>query len=523
MKVIETVPELLRVAARRWGTKTALLSMDEPPTSFAKLDEWADRHARALIADGMGGGERIGIWAPNMWEWVAAAVGSQRAGGTIVPLNLRLRVAEVTDILERAGVTRLVCIGEHRGETYPPLLRGQALPGLKRVIVLRSGSFGLSGREIAWEDFLAAGNAVTSEQLAERERSVTGDTISDILFTSGTTGRPKGAVFKHSSTVRSGHGMVNFARVTERDCLCPLGPFAHFAGYKGGWVNGLVTGASVCWSEAHDSQSLMNAIETMKITVMPAPPVIWQDILDDPGRRDRDLSSLRFIATGSTTIPPELVRRLIAELNVGQVGTGYGMTESGGMTNFARPDDPVVRVAETAGRPAPDAEVRIVDPDGRECELGRDGEILVRTKRALSEYLDDPEATRAALDPDGWLHTGDVGHIDAQGYLTVTDRLKDMYITNGNNVYPAELEKLMGTIPGIANCAVIGVPDERKGEVGHAFLIRMQGAAVSERDVIAWCRENIAAYKVPAGVSFVEDFPRNSQGKVLKEELRARL
>lgn len=521
--LIDTVPGLMRAAARRWGDKTALKSMEEPATSFATLDAQADRFAKALIADGMQAGERIGIWAPNMWEWVAAAVGSQRAGGTIVPLNLSLGVAEVTDILERARVTRLVCIGQHRGKAHPPTLRGQDLPELVRIAVIRPGDASLADREMAWDNFLALGEGVSPEQLATREEVVTGDTISDILVTSGTTGKPKGAVFKHSSTVRSGHGMVNFARVTEKDCLCPLGTFAHFAGYKGGWVNGLVTGATVCWLDAHDSESVITAIETMGITVMPAPPVIWQDVLDFPDRANRDLSSLRFIATGSTTIPPELVRRLIAELEVEQVGTGYGMTESGGMTNFARPDDTVERVAETAGRPAPDAEVRIVDPNGYKCAPGENGEILVRTKRALCEYLDDPEATRAALEPDGWLHTGDVGHVDEQGYLTVTDRLKDMYITNGYNVYPAELEKLMGTIPGIALCAVIGVPDERKGEVGHAFLTRSPGSDVSEADVITWCRGNIAGYKIPATVSFLDEFPRNAQGKVLKDALRARL
>jgi acyl-CoA synthetase (AMP-forming)/AMP-acid ligase II len=521
--MIDTVPALLRDAARKWGGKTALKSMREPATSFATLDEQADRFARALIADGAEPGERLGIWAPNSWEWVVAAAGAQRIGGTIVPLNLLLRGVEVTDILAGAKVTRLVSIGEHRGQACPPLLRGQQLPDLKRVIVIRPGNLALAGIETAWDDFLALGECIGGEQVANRERAVTGETISDIMFTSGTTGRPKGAVFRHASTVRSAYGMINFARISEDDCSCPLGPFAHFAGYKAGWVNGFVTGATVCWNEAHDSESLITAIEDLKISVMPAPPIIWQSILDHPGRRERNLASLRFIATGSTTIPPELVRRLVAELNVEQVGVGYGLTESGGMTNFTRRDDPVERVVTTAGRGAPDAEVRIVDRAGRAAAPGEDGEILVRTERALRSYLDDPEATRAALEADGWLHTGDIGHLDAQGYLTVTDRLKDMYITNGYNVYPAELEKLMGAIPGIAQCAVVGVADARKGEVGHAFLVPAQDCALSEAEVIAWCRENIAGYKVPGSVSFVDAFPRNSQGKVLKQELKGLL
>jgi acyl-CoA synthetase (AMP-forming)/AMP-acid ligase II len=519
----ETIPQLLRNAAMRWGEKCALVAMDEPPASFAMLDAEADRFARALIADGMQFGERLGIWAPNMWEWVAAAVGAQRAGGTVVPLNMRLRMAEVADIVERARVTRLVCIGQYRGEDYLAMLRGKGFPGVSRAIVLRPGEVRPSNPEIGWGRFLDLGAKVSADMLAEREAQVTGETVSDILFTSGTTGRPKGAMFTHASSVRSGHGMVNFARVTEADCLCPLGPFAHFAGYKGGWVNGLVTGATVCWSEAHDADSLISAIETLRISVMPAPPVVWQDILDHPDRAQRDLSSLRFVATGSTVIPPALVRRLIDELGVEQVGTGYGLTESGGMTNFARRDDPVANVCETAGRPAPDAEVQIVAADGGPCAPGIAGEILVRTPRALCGYLDDPEATRAVLDDEGWLHTGDIGHVDADGYLTVTDRLKDMFITNGYNVYPAELEKLMSAIPGVAQCAVLGVSDPRKGEVGHAFVVRVNGSAVTEDEVIGWCRANIAGYKVPAGVTFLDAFPRNSQGKVLKQDLRGLL
>jgi len=518
-----TIPELLREAARKWGERTALKQEAGDWASFAWLDGEADRFARALIADGMAAGERVGLWAPNSREWVAAAVGAQRVGGTLVPLGTRLRIAEAGDMLARAGVTRIVSAGTVREVDYPAMLRAADLPGLRRVIVLAPPCAPPSGSEIAWEQFLALGDGLDEARLREREACVTGGTISDILFTSGTTGRPKGAMFTHASSVQSGHGMVNFARVGEGDCLCPLGTFAHFGGYKGGWVNGLVTGAAVTWAEAHDPASILDTIERMGVSVMPAPPVVWQDLLDHPNRADWDISRLRFIATGSAKIPPLLVTRLVSELGVEQVGTGYGLTESGGMTNFSRPGDPPENVAYTAGRPAPDAEVRIAAPDGSDCAPGETGEILVRTRRMLREYLDDPAATRAAIDPDGWLHTGDVGHVDTDGFLTVTDRLKDMYITNGFNVYPAELEVLMSAIPGVSHCAVVGVDDARRGEAGHAFLIRSDASAITEAEVIAWCRDNFASYKVPAGVTFVDALPRNAQGKVLKQELKALL
>jgi acyl-CoA synthetase (AMP-forming)/AMP-acid ligase II len=521
--VSDTVPELLRAAARRWGPKDALKSMHEAPIGFAELDRQADRVARAVIADGMALGERLALWAPNSWEWVAAAVGAQRAGAAIVPLNIRLRAAKLDDILQRAQVTRLVTIGEVKGTWYPGMVAALDLPTLRRVIVLRAGNTALHGREIAWDAFLALGEGISDEVLHQREREVTGDHVADILFTSGTTGRPKGAVFRHRSTVRSAGNMINFARVDDRDCMCPLGPFSHLAGYKAGWVNGLLTGATTCWLDAHDPVSVLDAVARMGITVMPAPPVVWQDVLDHPARSDWDLSSLRFIATGSTTIPPQLVTRLIAELQVEQVGTGYGLTESGGLVAFSRRTDPAQRVAHTAGRMAPDAKIRIVDAEGRQVAAGETGEIAVRTERMLREYLDDPAATHAAIDADGWLRTGDVGTIDSEGYLRVTDRLKDMYITNGFNVYPAEIEKLLSAMPGVSQCAVVGVPDPRKGEVGHAFLVCSRNARLDATQIVEWSRANMASYKVPAGVSFLPDLPRNLQGKVLKQELRALL
>lgn len=520
---MDTVPALLRSAARRWGDKTALMSAKEAPASFAKLDRFADRFAAASVADGMLAGERVALWAPNRWEWVAAAVGIQRAGGVLVPIGGRLRAVEVDDILRRGDVERIVLAQHSRGLSLAQMLTCVDLPEMRRVVVLPPDAAPNAGAVMGWNAFLALADQADLALLRAREAAIHGDTCSDILFTSGTTGRPKGAVFRHRSTVLSGHGMINFARVGEADCLCPLGPFAHFAGYKAGWVNGLITGATVCWVDDYSSESLLNAIAGMKITVMPAPPVVWSDILNHPHRQDWDLSNLRFIATGSTVIPPALVRSLMAELNVEQVGTGYGLTESGGNTNFSRRDDAVEDVVNTAGRPAPDAEVRIVDREGRQLEPGEPGEIAVRSERTMREYLDDAEATAAALTDDGWLHTGDIGMIDSRGYLRVTDRLKDMYITNGFNVYPAEVERLLSSVPGIAECALVGQPHPRKGEVGHAFIVRAPGSDLGVEAVLAWCRDNVAGYKVPSEVSFVETLPRNAQGKVLKTELKAKL
>jgi acyl-CoA synthetase (AMP-forming)/AMP-acid ligase II len=516
-----TIPALLRDAAQLHGEKAALSSTVDGPTSFARLDAEADRVARALIADGMDHGERIAIWAPNMWEWVAAATGIQRAGGTIVPLNTRLRGGEVADIVRRAGITRIVSIGDFLGRHYPDMLRPETMPDLRQIIVLRADPRKLAGIEEDWDAFLARGDALPEAALRAREAAVTPETIADIMFTSGTTGLPKGAIFDHRRSLGGGRAWTGISGMGADDRYCCFGPFSHNASYKAGWVAGLMTGATVYWPEAYDSETILSLIADNRISVMPAPPTVWQEVLDDTHRADWDISSLRFLSTGATVVPIALIRRLAAETDIEHITTGYGMTECSGSATHTLPGDGMERVAFTVGTAIPGTEIRIVDSSGRPLAAGMPGEVLIRDDKLLIEYLDNPEATRATLDADGWLHSGDVGALDAEGYLKLTDRLKDMYIVGGFNVYPAEIEKQMGGLPGLGQCAIIGVPDARLGEVGHAFVVRTAGSSLTAAEVIAWSKANLANYKVPRGVTFLDALPMNSTGKVVKFALKA--
>ena len=510
----ETIPAALREAAQRFGEKPALLTPHVAPMGFAELCNLASAFAKALLADGMAGGDRLALWAPNQAEWIAAAVGAQRTGGTIVPLYARLRGAEVAEVLERAKVTFLVTTSE-----LAALLPQGRSETLRRIVCIDPGAENLHGRAMRWRDFLHRGDNVSDEALRQREAGVTGDTVSDIMFTSGTTGRPKGAVFDHRSAVLAAHSMRIYNGATPADVFCPMGTFSHIGGYKQGWLTGLVSGAAVCWGDAFDPASALHLIAELGVTIMPAAPITWQGILDNPDRARFDISSLRFAATGATTIPPEVVRRLQTDMRIAQVGTGYGMTESSGLAAFTLPDDPV-EVVSTVGKPAPDTEIRIIDAEGNPCPPETAGEILIRNPRLLIEYLDDPDATREAFTEDCWFRSGDVGSFDADGYLRITDRLKDMYIINGLNVYPAEVERCIEQIAGVGECAVVGLPAERKGEVGVAFIVRGPGSALGTDEVIEFCRQSLAHYKVPVQVAFVEQLPRNAMGKVLKNELR---
>jgi len=253
--------------------------------------------------------------------------------------------------------------------------------------------------------------------------------------------------------------------------------------------------------------------------VFPGPPTIYQTILDHPERAARDLSSLRLAVTGAATVPVALVERMRCELTFDTVLTAYGLTEAV-VATMCRPGDDPRTVATTSGRAAADFEVRIAGPDGGEAKPGDPGEILLRGPNLMLGYLDDPAATRAAVDADGWLHTGDVGRLDDGGYLTITDRLKDMYICGGFNVYPAEVEQALARLDGVAESAVIGVPDARLGEVGRAYVVTRPGHDLDEAQVLAFCRERLANYKVPRQVVFRADLPRNPSGKPLKRLLR---
>lgn len=515
-----TIPTLLREAARRFGDKPALCSAQDDAIGFATLDHQADRVARALLADGLVKGDRVGIWAPNMWEWVAAAVGAQRIGGVLVPLNTRLRGGEVADIVRRARITHLFSIGDFLGRYYPDMLRTETMPDLRRIIVLRPDADKQRGLEQGWEPFLALGGIIGDDRLAARAATIGPDDLADIMFTSGTTGLPKGAVFDHRRSLGGGRAWCDIANLGPDDRYCVFGPFSHNASYKAGWVAGLMTGSTIYWPDTYDGAAILSLIADNRISVMPAPPTVWQEVLDHPHKADWDISCLRYLSTGATTIPIELIRRLRRETPIQVLATGYGMTECCGSATQTLPDDPIERVVQTVGRPIPGTEIRIAGPDGQSLPPGEAGEVLIHDGKLLLHYLDNDNATHSALDADGWLRSGDVGMLDADGYLRITDRLKDMFIVGGFNVYPAEIERQMGGLPGLRACAVVGMPDARLGEVGHAFIVRTAGSTLSEGDVIAWGKANLANYKVPRGVTFLDALPMNSTGKVVKFALR---
>jgi HIP---CoA ligase len=479
----ETLPELVASAADRFGDAEAVV--DGPlRLSFAQLYERIRCAAGAFADLGIGKGDRAAVWAPNSVEWIIAAFGLLTAGGVLVPVNTRFKTDEAGDIIARSGAKAVLVQQGFLGVDY-------RAPGGVPVIDVKS-------------DFLSSGTPFS--------RPVEGTDISDIIFTSGTTGRPKGVMMNHLQNLRLYEEWCDLADLRRGDRYLMVNPYFHTFGYKAGLIASFIRGATMLPVPVFDVDRVVELIAAEQITMLPGPPTLYHSLLAVTDKSK--LSSLRAGVTGAADIPVELIRRVHEELPFQTLATGYGLTEAGTVT-LSRPGDSFEDIATTAG----------VACDGVEMRIADDGEVLVRGYTVMQGYFDDPVATAEAIDPDGWLHTGDLGSVDEAGRLRIVGRKKDMFIVGGFNAYPAEIEGFLLEHPAIAQAAVIGVPDDRMGQVGKAFIVAKAdgagaGEALTADMVIAWCRDRMAGFKVPRYVEFLDELPLNATGKVMKDRLQ---
>ncbi len=422
-----TTPAVLDRMARDLGDREALIT-DERTFTFAELRDEVRRAAAAMIALGVDAGDRVAIWSPNTWHWVVACLATHYAGAVVVPLNTRYTAEEASDILARTHAPLLIAMGRFLDTDRVADLDRSALPDLRHIVRVP-----LDTDDGTWDDFIS-GPAASPAEVDARAAALTGDDVSDILFTSGTTGRSKGVLSAHRQSLAAPAAWAACGQLTSADRYLCINPFFHNFGYKAAILSCLQTGAALIPQLTFDPEQAFRIIEQQRVTVLPGPPTIFQTLLDHPARKNYDLSSLRFAVTGAATVPVVLIERMQAELDFDIVLTAYGLTEATGFGTMCRAEDDAVTVATTCGRPIADFELRIDSPDDSGA-----GEVLLRGPNVMLGYLDDPAATEAAIDTDGWLHTGDIGTVDAAGNLRITDRLKDMYICGGFNVYPAEI------------------------------------------------------------------------------------
>jgi acyl-CoA synthetase (AMP-forming)/AMP-acid ligase II len=510
----QTIPALIKAAALKHPERIAIRE-ECAELSFAALDALRLKVARALMAAGIEAGDRVALWAPNCHEWVAAALGLHSAGAVLVPLNTRMKGVEAADILEQSGARLLFCVGEFLNDHFPTLLKGQNTPALERIVVLGKTRAG----DLSWDEFLQQAEHTALADAQARADAVQPSDLSDIMFTSGTTGRPKGVMTCHGQNIRAFDEWSRCVDLQADDRYLIINPFFHSFGYKAGWLAALMRGCTIYPLAVFDTEGVLKMISRERISFLPGSPTLFLSFLAHPRLKDFDLSSLRVAVTGAAAIAPSMIHRMRDELGFKIVVTAYGLTECCGVATICDRDAAAETIATTSGRAMPGIELRCVDESGKDVPAGSEGEVIMRGYNVMQGYFNNAQATAETIDKDGWLHTGDIGILDANGNLKITDRMKDMYIVGGFNCYPAEVERILTAHPAIAQVAVIGVPDARQGELGKAFVVLRPQQQLTAEELIAWSRDNMANYKVPRSVEFVTALPTNASGKVLKYQL----
>ncbi len=510
-----TTPQLVEGAAARFGSDTYIEDGDVQ-ISFEDLADRVVRAGRAFAAAGVEPGDCVGVWAPNSWQWIVSALGLQAAGATLVALNTRWKGAEAAYALSRTKTKLVVTAGDFVGFDYLGELQKQDLPDLQKIVSVGDDT----NRVEDFDAFIEGGARFDEAELRKRAAAVEADTTSDLIFTSGTTGQPKAVMTAHEQNIRAFDAWGTVVGLRPGDRYILISPFFHAMGYKAGWLACLIKGATALPHAVFDADAITERVSKDRISVLVGPPTIYQTLLALPDIAERDVEALRLAVTGAAPVPVEMIARMRSELGFETIITGYGLTECCGIVSMCRHDDAPETISRTSGRAIPDVEVKCVDREGVEVPRGEPGEVVVRGYNLMQGYLGDRAATDETIDGDGWLHTGDIAVMDDAGYVTITDRIKDMYICGGFNCYPAEIENILFGRGDIAQVAVVGTPDDRMGEVGVAFVVPGPGARLDAEGLRGWSRDHMANYKVPRRFELVDELPTNATGKIDKIKLR---
>jgi fatty-acyl-CoA synthase len=510
----ETIGANLRRTVERFGAREALVVRSQNyRATYAQLWEAVTRAARALLAMDIRKGDRVGIWAPNRYEWVILQYATARVGAMLVTVNPAYKASELEYVLNQAGVRVLFLARGFRQAAYVAMLeeiRGRC-PHLERALVL----------EDDWERFGGAGEAVPQSAVCEREASLDFDDAINIQYTSGTTGFPKGATLSHHNILNNGYFVGLALRYSERDRVCIPVPFYHCFGMVLG--NLACTSHGACMvvpAEAYDPLLVLEAVQAERCTSLYGVPTMFIAEIDHPRFAEFDVTSLRTGIMAGAPCPVELMHNVVTKMHMPEIAIGYGMTETSPISTQSAWDDPLGRRVSTVGRALPHIEVKIVDASGRTVPRDTPGELCTRGYSVMIAYWNNEAATKAAIDPAGWMHSGDLATMDEEGYVNIVGRIKDMIIRGGENVYPREIEEYLHTHPAVSEAQVIGVPSVKYGEEVMAWIKPKPGATVTEAELLAFCKGRIATFKVPRYWKFVSVFPMTVTGKVQKFRMR---
>ncbi|OPA88884.1 AMP-binding protein [Pseudomonas fluorescens] len=485
--------------------------------TWRQLAETVELHARAFLALGMQAGDRLGIWAPNCAEWCISQIASAKLGVILVNINPAYRSSELDYVLKQSGCQWLVCAGSFKTSDYHAML--QALdPDLRGLISLDPSP---PPGFMPWAQLAALGAGVPPEQLHSRQASLHFDQPVNIQYTSGTTGFPKGATLSHHNILNNGYMVGESLGLTAQDRLVIPVPLYHCFGMVMGNLGCITHGTTMIYpNDGFDPLLTLTAVAEERATGLYGVPTMFIALLDHPRRGEFELSSLRTGIMAGATCPIEVMRRVIDEMHMVEVQIAYGMTETSPVSLQTGANDDLERRVTTVGRTQPQLENKIIDAAGNTLARGEIGELCTRGYSVMLGYWNNPEGTRDAIDPAGWMHTGDLATMDEQGYVCIVGRNKDMIIRGGENVYPRELEEFFFTHPAVADVQVIGIPDERYGEEIVAWVKCHPGHEVNELELLDWCKGRIAHFKTPRYFKFVDEFPMTVTGKIQKFRMR---
>jgi fatty-acyl-CoA synthase len=511
----ETLGENLRRTVGRFGERDALVVRSQKyRATYRQLWDATTAVAKGLLAHGIKRGDRVGIWSPNRFEWVVLQYASARVGAILVNINPAYKTAELAYALEQSGTRLLVLAKGFRQNDYVAMLE-EVRPRCKalEVVMVIDGE---------WESLCQAGRSVTDEILVEREASLEFDDPINIQYTSGTTGFPKGATLSHHNVLNNGFFVGETMRLTHEDRVCIPVPFYHCFGMVLGNLAATTHGAAIVVpAEAFDPVQTLEAVSAERCTALHGVPMMFIAELEHSRFAEFDLSSLRTGIMAGSPCPMDVMKKVAVQMNMREVTICYGMTETSPVSTQTRHDDSMEKRVGTVGRVHPHVEVKIVDAaSGRTMPRGEAGELCTRGYSVMIGYWQNDDATSAAIDRTGWMHTGDLATMDADGYVNIVGRIKDMIIRGGENVYPREIEEFLHGHPGVSEAQVIGVPSEKYGEEVMAWVRARPGVQLTEEDLVKHCTGKIATFKIPRYWKMVGEFPMTVTGKVQKYKMR---
>ncbi|MDB6179539.1 AMP-binding protein [Paracoccus sp. Z330] len=530
----DTIPQLLARTARRWPERDAVVFSDENIRwTWAEFAARVDRLALGFLQMGLGHGDRLGIWAPNRSEWLLSQFATARVGIILVNINPAYRLHELEYALRKTGCRALVLAERFKHSDYigminqllpqlaksrPGQLEAEKLPDLRHVVTFGDATY--AGCH-SFTDIEASGQQGDPARLDAITRTLDANDPINIQFTSGTTGAPKGATLTHRNIVNNAHFVTSAMKATEQDRICIPVPFYHCFGMVMGTLGCVTKGATIVVpGPGFDAEKTLTCVAAERCSALYGVPTMFVAMLEHPEFSGHDLSSLRTGIMAGAPCPIEVMKQVQSKMHMSEVTIAYGMTETSPVSFQSDTDTPLEKRVSSVGRVQPHLEVRIAREDGTTADIGEQGQLLTRGYSVMREYWNDQEQSDAAIDAEGWMHTGDLARIDAEGYCNITGRVKDMILRGGENIYPREIEEFLYTHPDVSQVQIFGIPDPKFGEIVAAWVVARPGTSPTEEGLRDFCRDQVAHFKIPAIIRFREELPMTVSGKPQKFVMR---